>query len=107
VDSTESVTVRMFGSLRTLRLERGLPAVVESAVAPGGTSARDLAIDLGLPLDGIEAVFCNHTAYGLDHIIMPGDRVAFVPFGTPGPWRMLLGIREAGQDEEGNERTVE
>ncbi len=100
MDAIECVTVRMFGSLRDLRMQRGLPGVVRTGVDPGGAPARQLAIELGLPLDGIEAVFCNHTAYGLDHIIMPGDRVAFVPFGTPGPWRILLGLRADGKDAD-------
>ena len=34
-------------------------------------------------------MFCNHRTYPIDHIIMPGDRVAFVPYGTPGPHRKL------------------
>ncbi len=101
MDVTECATVRMFGSLRDLRMQRGLSAVVQTGVEPGGAPARRLATELGLPLDGIEAVFCNHTAYGLDHIIMPGDRVAFVPFGTPGPWRILLGLRADGKDANG------
>lgn len=100
MNEVECVTVRMFGSLRDLRSQRGLSAVVQTGVEPGGAPASTLATELGLPLDGIEAVFCNHTAYGLDHIVMPGDRVAFVPFGTPGPWRILLGIRADGEGED-------
>ncbi len=93
----DPVVVRMFGLLRDLRIERGEPTCTEVSVAEEGTVASEVAAGLGLPLDRIEAVFCNHSARGLDHVVMPGDRVAFVPHGTPGPWRMLLGIRSAGE----------
>ena len=37
--------------------------------------------------------------YGLDRVILPGDRVAFVPRGIPGPHRFTLGIYSAGRGE--------
>lgn len=87
-----TTTVRMFGALHTLRRERGLEPTVEVSIPSGGCVACDLARELDLPLEKIEAVFVNHLAHGLDHIIRPGDRVAFVPTGVPGPHRVLLGI---------------
>ena len=89
-------TIRMFGLLHTLRKQKGLPVTVELQLPPEGKTARDLAQELQLPLDKIEAVFCNHLTYPLDHVILPGDRVAFVPHGTPGPHRYCLGIKRAG-----------
>lgn len=88
--------VRMFGLLHTLRTRQGLPAALEMALPPEGRTAVEIALDLRLPLDRIEAVFCNHVARPLDHRIMPGDRIAFVPYGTPGPHRYCLGIKQAG-----------
>ena len=90
-------TVRMFGALHTLRKERGLEPTTEVQIPHGGCAACDLARELDLPLEKIEAVFVNHRAYGLDQVIQPGDRVAFVPTGTPGPHRLLLGIYGAGR----------
>lgn len=92
---TPTVTVRLFGRLHTLRRERGLPDVAEVSLPPGGRTAEDIAQELALPLDQIEAVFCNHRTYSLDHRIHPGDAVAFVPYGTPGPHRFTLGINSA------------
>ena len=40
----------------------------------------------------IEAVFRNGLIQSLDKKVFPGDRVAFVPCGTPGPYRVLLGM---------------
>jgi molybdopterin converting factor small subunit len=94
-----SVTVRMFGLLHLFRSERGLPSTVEVDVPAEGTTGRALATDLGLPCDMIEGVFVNRTVYGIDHPVMPGDRVAFVPYGTPGPHRVFLGLYDAGRGE--------
>jgi hypothetical protein len=92
------VTVRMFGLLHLFRSEQGLPSTVEVEVPEEGTTGRRLAEDLGLPCDRIEGVFVNRTVYGIDHPIMPGDRVAYVPYGTPGPHRVFLGLYRAGQE---------
>jgi len=92
-----STTVRMFGALHTIRRARGLEPTVEVSIPPGGCTASDLAQELDLPREKIEAVFINHLVYSLDHIILPGDRVAFVPTGIPGPHRFLLGIYGAGR----------
>jgi hypothetical protein len=89
----------MFGALHTLRKERGLPTVAEVAIPAEGLTATALADALDLPLDLFEGVFCNRTVYPMRHSIAPGDRVAFVPKGTPGPHRFFLGLYAAGQDE--------
>jgi len=92
-----NTTVRMFGVLHTLRRDRGLQSTTEVNIPPGGCAACDLAANLDLPFEKIEAVFVNHRAHGLDHLIQAGDRVAFVPTGVPGPCRVLLGIYGAGR----------
>jgi hypothetical protein len=94
------VTVRIFGSLRPLREERGLPVTLETEVPAEGISAEDLAVRLELPLDMIEGVFVNHRVYGLAHPVVPGDRVAFVPYDTPGPHRVFLGLHAAGRSKD-------
>ncbi len=93
------VTVRVFGLLREVRLERGLLPSAEAEVPEDGITAGEIADELGLPRDLIEGVFCNHTVYGLGHVIRPGDRVAFVPYGTPGPHRVTLGLYDAGRGQ--------
>jgi hypothetical protein len=95
--SSGDVSVKMFGVLQALRKQRDLPSVVSVYVPADGVPAHHIAVDLGLPLDQIEGVFCNHTVYGVDRIIRPGDEVAFVPYGTPGPHRYFLGLYKAGK----------
>lgn len=92
-----NTTVRMFGVLHTIMKDRGLESTVAMDIPADGCTASDLAKQLNLPQDKVEAVFINHLVYGLEHIIQPGDRVAFVPTGIPGPHRFLLGIHNAGQ----------
>ena len=73
----------MLGLLHTYRTERSLPPSVFVQVPDEGTSARDLAMSLGLPVDRIDGEFLNYRGAGLDAVVCPGDRVAFVPLGTP------------------------
>lgn len=95
----DKVTVRLFGALHTLRRERGLPTVVEMDVPDCGCSGADLAESLDLPVSMIEGLFCNRTVRPLSYTVRPGDRVAFVPKGTPGPHRVFLGLYAAGKEE--------
>ena len=93
-EDTESgvVNIRMFGLLRSFMKERGLPDRFDETVPPEGKSGLEMAEELGLPVEKIEAVFINGLIQQLDAKIYPGDRVAFVPSGTPGPYRVLLGM---------------
>jgi hypothetical protein len=92
-----TITVRMFGCLHTFRKEQGLDSTLELALPNQGATAEVIALQLGLPLDKIEGVFINNLVYPLDKIIIPGDRVAFIPTGIPGPHRFMLGIHSAGK----------
>ncbi len=92
-----TATVRLFGVLHALMTERGRPTTIDVSLGDGDLTARDIAIALDLPLELIEGVFVNHTVFDLGHVICPGDRVAFVPHGTPGPHRIALGLYAAGR----------
>jgi hypothetical protein len=90
-------TLRMFGCLHTIRKERGLESTAEIELPPEGRTAKEIALELDLPLDKIEGVFINSLVYPLNKTVLPGDRVAFIPTGIPGPHRFMLGIHGAGQ----------
>jgi molybdopterin converting factor small subunit len=63
----------------------------------------ELAEKLGIPLDEIEVIFVNGFVQALDYIINPGDeRVAFLPPGCPGPYRISLGFYSKNQNNEAN-----
>lgn len=91
--STNRVEIRFFGFLKRLADKKGLefPCYLE---LDNECSAVELTECLGIPPDKIEAVFINGTAKPIaDARVKPGDRVGFVPFGTPGPYRLLLGFK--------------
>jgi len=87
----------MFGVLHSARRAAGLPSAVSIEIAEEGATARDIAVELGLDSGLIEGVFVNGTVYDLDHPVVAGDRIAFVPHGTPGPHRFYLGLYRAGR----------
>ena len=84
MNTIPNTTIRMFGVLHTARQQSGLPSTAQVYLPPEGRHALDIARELKLPIEKIEGVFVNHFAYPPDRIIMPGDRVAFIPTGIPG-----------------------
>lgn len=80
---SSTVTVRAIAFLDAFCKERGLPSTLSVTVPEAGITAWDLAKSLGFPVESIEGIFHNYSSSGLDALIMPGDRVAFVPLGTP------------------------
>ncbi|HUW64128.1 MAG TPA: MoaD/ThiS family protein [Spirochaetia bacterium] len=86
-----SVELRGFGDLKKLFNERNWPFPYNLDLNEE-ISAGNLAEKLDIPVNRIEIVFINGIARGLDCKIRPGDRVAFVPPGTPGPYRVILGF---------------
>lgn len=78
-----AVTVRMIATLHLYRRELGLPVRVSLDVADGGVPAVEIAHRLALPMDRIEGLFLNGRLVGLGALVQPGDRVAFIPHGTP------------------------
>lgn len=77
------VTVRMLAFLHTHQRELGRPTSLTVDVPSEGVRAVDIATSLELPLEIIEGLFLNGTLLGLGALVRPGDRVAFVPYGTP------------------------
>lgn len=65
-------------------------------------TGRELAEKLEIPWDEIEVIFVNGFVQALDYVIHPGDRVAFLPPGCPGPYRIALGFYGKNQDNEAN-----
>lgn len=92
MEQQQTATIRMFGIFHTLHRERGLSPAVAIQLSPAGRPALEIARELNLPLDMVGAVYCNHCPSGLDQIIRPGDRIAFVPKGVPGPHKCLQGF---------------
>jgi sulfur carrier protein ThiS len=86
-----TVEVRGFSFLWELFRRRGWPNPLRLPW-PEAAPARELLAALEIESAQVEAVFVNGVVRRPDAVIHPGDRVALVPPGTPGPYRVLLGI---------------
>lgn len=88
----DKVEIRCFSFLKKICDERNLTFPFYHDLKDP-CSALELAQKLDLPLEKVEAVFINGIASPVEEgIVKPGDRVAFIPPGTPGPYRALLGM---------------
>ncbi|MBW1721149.1 MAG: MoaD/ThiS family protein [Deltaproteobacteria bacterium] len=102
--SPDLLEIRVFGSLRRHLERQDFPFELERSLSSAGGIARDIARSLGLPPGEIEAVFRNGRVINIHDRVFPGDRVAFFPKGTPGPYRVFLGmirenIKRAGKEK--------
>lgn len=87
----KAVEVRGFLQLVKLFKERKWPnPLVVDLEEP--TTGIELAEKLDIPLDEVEIIFVNGWTQDVGYTINPGDRVAFVPPGCPGPHRYYLGF---------------
>ena len=64
-----------------------------SMIVDKGTRTVDLLKKIKLKPEDIEVVFINGKVASIDTIIEDNDRVALIPPGTPGPYRVLLGFK--------------
>ena len=62
----------------------------------------ELAELLSIDREDIEVIFVNGFAESVQYVINPGDRIAFLPPGCPGPYRIALGFYGKNQDNEAN-----
>ncbi|MDD9302163.1 MAG: thiamine biosynthesis protein ThiS [Desulfobacter sp.] len=88
-----NITFNAFSFLQKKLKARGLGfSNLKMDVAPG-TSARDLIFQMQLKAEDVEVVFINGRVKKLSTQLKDNHRVAFVPHGTPGPYRVLLGFK--------------
>lgn len=88
----ETIELRAFMGLAGLFRERGWHIPLSVSVDEGLTG-EELLARLDIPAESVEIIFINGKVYlPKDAAIRPGDRVALVPPGTPGPYRVLLGF---------------
>jgi molybdopterin converting factor small subunit len=86
------VEVRVFGALRKYLDRRNIPYFIKKHMTADDLTPMDIAGELDLPPGEIEGVFVNGKICAMDLPLSQGDRVAFLPYGTPGPYRVFLGI---------------
>ena len=103
----QAVAIHIFGFLRRYMDERGLPYVLTEEVPNEGMSAYDLVERLSIPPEKVEAVFKNGQVINIYDFVSPGDRVALLPHGTPGPYRFFLGMDRENRERAKREAGVE
>ena len=88
---TATIEVRGFIGLNAYFKSKNWPTPLILALEEP-VSGFGLAEKLEIPLQDIEIIFINGHAQSMDELIYPGDRVAFLPPGCPGPYRLHLGF---------------
>ena len=58
-----------------------------------GTTPNDIMEQMELTNKDVEVIFINGRVRKADTPLKEDDRIAFVPHGTPGPYRVLLGFK--------------
>jgi len=87
-----TIELRFFSTLQEMMKEKGYSFPTYLEVGQGMT-VNDLLHHIGLTARQIEAVMVNGKVEDSQKLIREGDRVALIPPGTPGPYRVMLGIR--------------
>jgi len=81
-----------FSFLQKKFRDRDLPFSNVQLELPGDTTPEDLITQFQLTSDDVEAVFVNGKVVPKNTPLENNDRVAFIPPGTPGPYRVMLGM---------------
>lgn len=88
------VEIRLFGALKKYGDEKGW-SFPHFFPLESECSAVELAEVLEIPLDQVEGVFINGFAQPFEGArIKPGERIGFIPYGVPGPYRLMLGLKK-------------
>jgi len=88
------ITFNAFSFLRENLKKQNIPFVNYIMELPENYTPNLLIDELGYKKDEVEFVFINHKVLPKDTILKDGDRVAFVPPGTPGSYRLILGAKK-------------
>lgn len=90
----QEIELRFFMFLAELCKERGWTSPMRLKIGQEITGDELLA-RLDIPPERVEVLLVNGKAmWPAAARIQPGDRVALLPPGTPGPYRVLLGFKK-------------
>lgn len=86
------ITFNAFSFLQNKLSEQGFGFYNVAMEMAENSTANELLCNLKLDRDDVEGVFVNGKISPLNTILKDGDRVGLLPPGTPGPYRVMLGI---------------
>ena len=87
-----TITLKAFSFLQPEFRKKGLTTDENHIPLCPDDTVRSVLDRLGIDASQVEGSFINGSVRPLDTGLNPGDRVALVPPGTPGPYRFILGI---------------
>ncbi|MBF0112449.1 MAG: MoaD/ThiS family protein [Desulfamplus sp.] len=86
------ITINAFSFLQKKLSENGFNFYNSEVELAQNSSVNDLLSYLKLLKNDVEGVFVNGKITPFDTALHDGDRVGLLPHGTPGPYRVMLGI---------------
>ena len=89
------IILNAFSFLREQLTQKGFAYLNAPMDVEEGMSVNELIAWMGLEPSSIEAVFINHKVQPKNTLLKEKDRVALLPPGTPGSYRLILGIKES------------
>ncbi|MCA1742549.1 MAG: MoaD/ThiS family protein [Desulfonatronovibrio sp.] len=93
-----TICFKAFSFLQSKLSSNGVQTFNDCMEVDDGETVKGLMEKMGLSETDVEAVFINGRVSSLSTEFKNKDRVALVPPGTPGPYRVLLGIRDGKKD---------
>jgi len=100
-EKTKKLEIRGFMHLDAiLRKKYGPPPFYMEIAAP--ITGLELAKRLKIKPEEVEVIFINGFVQDMETTINFGDRVAFLPPGCPGPYRIALGFYAKNQNNPAN-----
>jgi len=87
-----TITFNAFSFLQQKLREKNIQYTNVRMALPEDITVKGLIRELGLELNDVEVAFVNRRVVSMDFVLQNNDRVALVPPGTPGPYRVLLGM---------------
>lgn len=87
------IILNAFSFLREKLTDQGYNYLNAPLILPENISILSLIDFMGLEQESVEAVFVNHKVMPKETILHDGDRIALIPPGTPGSYRLMSGIK--------------
>ncbi len=88
------ITFNAFSFLRKRLKENNIPYVNYKMQIEEGTTPEMIIKELGYKEGEVEFAFINGKVGPFDTVLKDGDRLAIVPPGTPGSYRLILGAKK-------------
>lgn len=94
-----TIVFNAFSFLQKKLKAKNLPCTNAAMKVVEGTTAGEFVASLGLQQEEVEAVFVNGSVVRRNRVLKDGDRIALVPPGTPGPYRVMLSMVQRRGDK--------